>query len=54
MDLAPDYSTEKFLLVLRRFVSMRGYAAKLISDNGTQLTAVIEGAPKGGQGVGLE
>ena len=42
VDLAPDYSTEKFLLVLRRFVLMRGYPAKLISDNGTQLTAANE------------
>ena len=39
VDLAPDYSTEKFLMVLRRFVSLRGYPAKLISNNGTQLTA---------------
>ncbi|XP_078346298.1 uncharacterized protein LOC144631679 [Oculina patagonica] len=39
VDLAPDYSTEKFLLVLRRFVSLRGYPAKLYSDNGPQLVA---------------
>ena len=39
VDLAPNYSTEKFLMVLRRFVSLRGYPAKMISDNGTQLTA---------------
>ena len=25
LDLAPDYSTESFLMVLRRFVSLRGY-----------------------------
>lgn len=42
VDLAPDYSTEKFLMVLRRFVSIRGYPAKLRSDNGTQLTAANE------------
>lgn len=42
VDLAPDYSTEKFLMVLRRFVSLRGYPAKLLSDNGTQLTAANE------------
>ena len=39
LDLAPDYSTEKFLMVLRRFVSLRGYPSKLHSDNGTQLVA---------------
>ncbi|XP_078384539.1 uncharacterized protein LOC144666962 [Oculina patagonica] len=39
VDLAPDYSTETFLLVLRRFVSLRGYPAKLYSDNGLQLVA---------------
>ena len=41
-ELAPDYSTEKFLMVLRRFVSLRGYPAKLLSDNGTQLKAANE------------
>ena len=35
-------STEKFLMVLRRFVSLRGYPAKMISDNVTQLTAANE------------
>ena len=39
VDLAPDYSSEKFLLVLRRFVAVRGYPAKLYSDNGPQLVA---------------
>ena len=39
LDLAADYSTEKFLLVLGRFVSLRGYPAKLYSDNGPQLVA---------------
>lgn len=42
MDIAPDYSTDKLLMVLRRFVSMRGYPAKLLSDNGTQLKAANE------------
>ena len=36
------YSTEKFFTVLRRFVSLRGYLRKLISGNGTQLTAANE------------
>ena len=30
LDLAPDYSTESFLMVLRRFVSLRGYASKVL------------------------
>ena len=42
VDLAPDYSTEKFLMVLRRFVSLRGYPKKLLSDNGPQLVAANE------------
>ena len=39
IDIAPDYSTDKFLMVLRRFVSIRGYPSKLYSDNGSQLVA---------------
>ena len=46
VDLAPNYSTEKFLMVLRRFVSLRGYPAKMISDNGTQLTAQTRSSRK--------
>lgn len=42
VDLAADYSTEKFLMVLRRFVSIRGYPSKLYSDNGPQLVAANE------------
>lgn len=42
VDVAPDYSSEKFLMVLRRFVSLRGYPEKLLSDNGTQLKAANE------------
>ena len=42
VDLSPDYSLEKFLMVLRKFESLRGYAAKLISDNGAQLTVANE------------
>lgn len=42
VDIAPDYSTEKFLMVLRRFVSLRGYPAKLLPDNSTQLKAANE------------
>ena len=39
VDISPDYSTEKFLMALRRFVSIRGYPPKLYSDNGAQLVA---------------
>ena len=39
LDLAPDYSTEKFLMILRKFVSLRGYPCKIYSDNGPQLVA---------------
>ena len=42
VDLSPDYSAEKFQIVLQRFVSLRVYLAKLRSDNGTQLTAANE------------
>ena len=42
LDLAPDYSTESFLMVLRRFVSLRGYPSKIYSDNGTQLVAASQ------------
>ena len=37
VDLAVDYSTDGFLQVLRRFVSLRGSPAKVFSDPGTQL-----------------
>ena len=50
VDLALNYSTEGFLVVLCKFVSLRGYPSKLFSDNGSQLVAankklqiVIEG-----------
>ena len=50
VDLAANYSTEGFLVVLYRFISLRGYPSKLFSDNGSQLVAankelqtVIEG-----------
>ena len=29
IDVSPDYSTEKFLMVLQRFISIRGYPSKL-------------------------
>ena len=39
VDISPDYSTEKFLMVLGRFVSIRGYPSKLYSDSGAQLVS---------------
>ena len=39
VDVATDYMTEEFLLVLRRFVSLRGYPSKVFSDPGSQLVA---------------
>ena len=39
IDIAPDYTTDGFLMVLRRFISLRGYPAKLFSDPGSQLVS---------------
>ena len=39
LDTAVDYSTSAFLLVLRRFISMRGCPIKMRSDRGSQLVA---------------
>lgn len=39
LDIAADYSTEGFLLALRRFVSLRGYPSIIYSDPGSQLEA---------------
>ena len=39
IDIAADYSTPGFFMVLRRFVTLRGYPAKMISDPGSQLVA---------------
>lgn len=53
VDIATDYSTQGFLMVLRRFVSIRGYPKQIFSDCGSQLAAaskelksVIEGLNK--------
>ena len=37
LEIATDYSTMEFNQTLRRFFSIRGYPAMMISDNGTQL-----------------
>jgi len=39
LDLATDYSTDAFLLVLRRFISLRGCPISIWSDRGSQLKA---------------
>jgi hypothetical protein len=39
VDLAEGYDTSSFIMVLRRFVSMRGYPKKIRSDAGSQLVA---------------
>ena len=36
LELSVDLSTMEFLQVLRRFFAIRGYPAKIFSDNGTQ------------------
>ena len=38
VDIANDYSTLGFLMVLRRFASIRGWPTKFFSDKGSQLT----------------
>ena len=39
IDITTDYSADAFLLVFRRFVSIRGYPSKIYSDQGSQLIA---------------
>ena len=39
VDVATDYSTDSFLLVIRRFISIRGCPIKMWSDQGSQLKA---------------
>ena len=39
IDLVEGYSTQDFLLTLRRFATIRGYPATIYSDAGSQLTA---------------
>ena len=37
VDVACDYSTPGFMMVLRRFASIRGWPVKIFSDKGSQL-----------------
>ena len=39
VDLAANYGTDKFLIVLRRFTSLRGFPKMFYSDEGPQLMA---------------
>ena len=39
LDVVSDYSTQSFLMSLRRFISMRGCPMKVYSDRGSQLRA---------------
>ena len=39
VDIAPDYSTDTFLQLFRRFASIRGWPQSVFSDNGTQLVS---------------
>lgn len=37
VDISTDYSTEGFLMVMRRFISLRGFPRVIFSDRGSQL-----------------
>ena len=39
IDISSDYSTDKFLMAFRRFVSIRGYPGYVYTDGGKQLVA---------------
>ena len=49
-DVAQNYSTDAFVLVLRRFVAVHGYPKKIYSDPGSQLVSrrfvAVHGYPK--------
>ena len=51
VDLATNYSTDGFLLVLRRFISLRGYPQKIFSDNGTNLVGASNELKQAIQGL---
>ena len=42
LDIANDYSTNAFLIVFRRFVSLRGYPSVVHSDAGSQLVGASD------------
>ena len=37
LDIATDHSTNAFLMVFRKFVSLRGYPSNIYSDSGSQI-----------------
>ena len=39
LEIVTDYSTDAFLLAIRRFIAIRGCPTKMLSDRGTQLVA---------------
>ena len=39
VDVGDGYDTDSFLLVLRRFITIHGYPAKIIADYGSQIVA---------------
>ena len=50
IDISPDYSTQTLIMLLRRFMALRGYPEKLYSDTGSQLVAAsneLKGIIKG-------
>ena len=54
VDISPDCSTDSFLLVFRKLVSIRGYPAVIFSDKGTQLTGASMRTEISNGGLGLE
>ena len=51
VDISPDYSTDSFLLVFRKFVFIWGYPAVIFSDKGTQLTGPSSEISNGRMGL---
>ena len=37
IGISPDYSMQTLIMLMRRFVALRGYPKKLYSDTGSQL-----------------
>ncbi|XP_033643441.1 uncharacterized protein LOC117303376 [Asterias rubens] len=54
LELAVDCSTMEYIQVLRRFFSIRGYPAQMISDNGTQLVGAQRELQRMIQGWNIE
>ena len=50
IDVSPDYSSQTLIMLLKRFVALRGYPEELYSDTGSQLVAAsneLKGIIKG-------